>query len=232
MTILTCVVTHERLPYTRRCIESLLATWRPGDAIVVVDNASTDGTAAWLNSLLWPRRAGMMRVVLNRDNVFPGAATNQGWASGLDEAATYGLTFDLLHRSDNDIEYREGWQAEVEAAFLANERLALLGILNLHEDRGVNADHETGIEPVGQVGGNVVLPRRLWDLGMRWSERPWAPDHGEDAHMSQRAYKHGFVARLRRTVADNMAFCRYDDFPSYYDRTAAIRGIPDARRSV
>lgn len=232
MGILTCVVTHERLAYTVRCVESLLAAWRPGDGIVIVDNASTDGTPAWLNSLLWPRRAGIVRVVLNRDNVYPGAATNQGWSSALELADQHGLTYDLLHRSDNDIEYRPGWQAEVEAAFAGYEQLALLGILNLHEDRGLNLDDATGIDIVGTVGGNVVLPSRLWYAGMRWSERPWAPDHGEDNAMSQRAYKHGFVARLSRTVADNIAFNRYDDFPEYYDRTAAIRGIANARRSV
>lgn len=231
MAILTCVVTCDRLPYSIRTVESLLAAWRPGDAIVIVDNASTDGTVDWLAGLWEERRRGIVRVMLNPENRYPGAATNQGWDAVLAEGARYGISFDLLHRSDNDIEYLPGWQADVEAAF-TDPTLALLGILNLHEDRGLNLDDATGVERTGTVGGNVVMPRRLFEIGLRWSDRPWEPGFGEDGNMSHRAWRHGWVGRLNRTVANNIAFNRYDDFPDYYDRTALVRGLPDARRSV
>lgn len=211
--ILTCVVTHNRLAYTKRCVESLLATARPQDRLYVVDNASTDGTQAWLRTV-------SVGVIENRENRFPGAACNQVWDW---------RSADLLHRSDNDIEYLPGWQNEVERAFEADPDLALLGILNLHEDRDLDLSGESGIDIVDAVGGNVVTPGRL---GLRWSENPWAPGGDEDAEMSKAAARVGRVGRLRRTVANNMAFCRYDDFPDYYDRTAALRGIADARHSV
>src|SRR3954454_4454835 len=42
------VVTYNRLDLLTRCLEHLEAGSRPPDSILVVDNASTDGTAAML----------------------------------------------------------------------------------------------------------------------------------------------------------------------------------------
>ena len=66
----------------------------------------------------------------------------------------------------------------------------------------------------------------------RWTDRPWQYGGDEDSVICQQAGQHGQIARLNRTVANNMAFCRYHDYPAYYDRTAAVRGIDDAEHSV
>lgn len=42
------VVTHNRLPLLQECIAAVRSQSRPPSAVVVVDNGSTDGTAAWL----------------------------------------------------------------------------------------------------------------------------------------------------------------------------------------
>ena len=220
--ILSCVVTHDRLPLTKRCIGSLLATQRPEDRLVVVDNASTDGTQDYLRAL--PKDVA---VVLLPENRFPGAATNIGWDTGLRR-----WSLPLLHRSDNDIEYLPGWQDQVEAAFAENRDLVLLGILNLHEDRRIDATDETGIDEVDAVGGNVVMPRCRFRKGLRWGEEPWGVVHYEDSVMSHNAKRLGRVARLRRTVANNMAFNGALEFPEYYQRTAALRGIRDWQHST
>jgi glycosyltransferase involved in cell wall biosynthesis len=214
--IATCLVTHDRLPYTRRCIESWIATARPEDRLVIVDNASTDGTQEYLATLPLP-------IIHNLTNRFPGPATNQGWdmALGLWEP-------DFLHRSDNDIEYLEGWPDEAETAFAAHPTLALLGILNLHEDRqtGFPLAEPGAIEPCHRVGGNVVMRPALF------AEARWEEGFTEDGPMSEAGHRHGIVAMLVRTVAHNMAFGRYRDFPTYYDETARVRGISDAEHSV
>ncbi len=69
------VVTFGGLPLTRRCLESLLAgeTW-PRFEILVVDNASPDGTADYLLSLTDPR----VRVFLQERNLGFPAANNVG----------------------------------------------------------------------------------------------------------------------------------------------------------
>jgi glycosyltransferase involved in cell wall biosynthesis len=209
----TCVITHNRLAYSQKCIGSLLETQRPGDQLVIVDNASDDGTREWLATR-------PVKVIYNDTNRYPGAACNQGWDT---------LTTPLLHRSDNDIEYLPGWQDEVELHM--TEGVALLGILNLHEDIGHDPEPATGFDLVDAVGGNVVIPAALYP-SLRWDESPWGVVNFEDAAMSVIARQFGWVARLRKTVANNMSFCRYDDYPDYYQRTARIRGLGDARTSV
>lgn len=219
--ILSCIVTHNRLAYSERCVASWLATAGPDARLVIVDNASSDGTRNWLYRLHDPR----VRVSFLEANRFPGYACNFGWDRLLhdDPDAV------LLHRSDNDIEYLPGWREEVEAQFRAHPELALLGILNLHEDGEAEGD---GIAPVPRVGGNVVVPARLFRAGMRWNEAPWSHSVDEDGPMSDAAAVLGLVARLRRTVANNMAFGRFADFPDYYRETARLRGIADAEHSV
>jgi glycosyltransferase involved in cell wall biosynthesis len=210
--LLTCVVTYNRLALSQRTIGSYLDTVGSDATLVIVDNGSTDGTREWI--------ARFPHVILPQSNLYPGAACNRGWDYGLEFADA-----DLLHRSDNDIEYLPGWRAEVERTLTDWPEVSLLGLLNLHEDRGVDGRDETGIEPVPRVGGNVVMPARLYREGMRWREGPWQPGKDEDGPMSWAAAERGTVARLRRTVANNLAFCRALDYPDYYRETARVRGI-------
>jgi glycosyltransferase involved in cell wall biosynthesis len=223
MSILTVVVTHDRLPYTQRCVESLRDTT---GFLVVVDNASSDGTQEWLAS---DDCQADLAIQLDR-NLFPGAATNIGWHHGLKQFpdAT------LLHRSDNDIEYAPDWASVVEAAFGAHERLGLYGVLNLREDFPQGqpvAPHVVDGVTVNRywprLGGNVVMRRELWEGGLRWVPGPWRPGgQDEDGQMSAAVVEARFYhGNAVEAIASNIAFGRYHEFPSYYDRTAAVRGL-------
>lgn len=215
MNLLACVVTHNRFSYSRACVRSLRDTLRPGDRLIVVDNASTDGTA------------DLADIKLGR-NLFPGAATNIGWHHGLKTCDA-----DLLMRSDNDFEWLPGWRDEVEEAFTAFPDLALLGLHNRHEDY----DGEPPVKPVEQSGhtlnvewdqwgGNVVIPRRLYDKGVRWTPGAWAPGgKDEDSQLSALARTHGLVAGVVPTVCNNMSFHKFEDYPDYYTETARLRGL-------
>ena len=228
MRLLCALVTHNRLDYTQASLTSWAATAGPDDHLVIFDNASTDGTREWLER---PAAIAMAdTIILWPDNLFPGAAVNRAWHEGLKLGE-----FDLLQRSDNDIRYREGWRQEVESAFLAHPNLGQLGILNRHEDYD-DQQPVTRLEKNGyavnvewpRVGGNSVIPRRLWDDGLRWQPGAWVPNSAycEDAVMSAEIAARGLtVAELIPTVADNLSYHRYEDYPDYYDRTAAIRGL-------
>lgn len=224
MKIATCIVTFDRCEYTQRTVESYLATCKPGNALVIVDNGSTDGTRDWLETLSDPE------VIFNRGNVFPGAATNIGWAHLLE----LGYDADLLQRSDNDVEFLDGWQDEVEACFTAMPGLGQLGILNMHEDFPEGAPlqkHTEGGVTVNRafrsIGGNCVLRRDLWDRGARWHPGAWQPGgHDEDKRMSIEVCGHGYwFANVVPTVANNMSFHRYSEYPDYYTQTAQLRGL-------
>jgi len=71
------VVTWNGLEYTRQCLEAVLAdgSW-PNMEIVVIDNASSDGTVEYLKALAG--REMRLKLVLNESNRGFAAANNQG----------------------------------------------------------------------------------------------------------------------------------------------------------
>jgi rhamnopyranosyl-N-acetylglucosaminyl-diphospho-decaprenol beta-1,3/1,4-galactofuranosyltransferase len=83
------VVTHNRLSLLKRCVATLRAQTRPLDAIIVVDNASTDGTAEWL-----ARESGLK--VITQANL--GGAG--GFYTGM--KAAYDQGYDWLWCMDDD----------------------------------------------------------------------------------------------------------------------------------
>jgi glycosyltransferase involved in cell wall biosynthesis len=215
--MLSVIVAHNRLEYTKRTIESYLET--SGElgsrCLIVVDNASDDGTREWLDD-----RAD---VVLNDKNLFPGAAANIGWHHGLKA-----FDADLLHRSDNDVEYLPGWREEVEQTFERLPHLGQLGILNAHEDYpdGPPYEERWGLW-LTNPGGNSVIRREIYDEGFRWVPGTWRPGgNDEDTQASTEIMSRGWmVGRLQPTVANNISFHRFNDFPQYYRRTALLRGL-------
>ena len=63
---------HNQVEYTRKCVDSMLAYGTPLDRLVVIDNASTDGTRDYLDTLPLGGR------IYNRENLGCGVAWNQG----------------------------------------------------------------------------------------------------------------------------------------------------------
>lgn len=91
------ILTHNNLKYTQECLEALEATTE-GHQIVIVDNASSDGTPQYLQDL--EEQKAHVRVILNRRNVGFAAGCNQG------VAASRNGTICLLN---NDTVPMEGW---------------------------------------------------------------------------------------------------------------------------
>lgn len=63
---------YNQVEYTRQCIDSMRLCETPLDRLVVVDNASSDETLNYLNSL------PLGKVIHNKDNLGCGVAWNQG----------------------------------------------------------------------------------------------------------------------------------------------------------
>jgi GT2 family glycosyltransferase len=93
------VITWDNLAFTRMCLASLFAnTEYPNYELIVIDNASTDGTVEELQ-----RIAGAVphvRVILNDHNAGFGPANNQGLAAA---------TGDILVLLNNDTVVPRGW---------------------------------------------------------------------------------------------------------------------------
>jgi len=73
------VVTHDHLPVTKLCLESVIRnTAHPNHELIVVDNHSSDGTQAYLRYLT--SRYSHVRIALNPTNRGFAGANNQGIA--------------------------------------------------------------------------------------------------------------------------------------------------------
>jgi GT2 family glycosyltransferase len=98
-TVSVIVLTYNNLDYTRQCLRSILEkTIYPNYEIIVVDNASSDDTPAYLQSLA--HRESRVKVHLNTENVGFAAGNNQG--AGL-------ASGEILIFLNNDTIVPSGW---------------------------------------------------------------------------------------------------------------------------
>jgi glycosyltransferase involved in cell wall biosynthesis len=235
--LLICLVTYERLEYTKKTLRSLWATISD-DAdyfLVVSDNASTDGTQEYLKEL--QRRGRINMLVLNPENYYPGKACNIAWAKALE-------VYDATHlmRLDNDIQFVKGWNKRVEGYFKAIPELGQLG----YEHEAIEspeADLRKRIingyainEWPGCVGGPMIMKRKLWDTGIRYDETRWSdsgspklPVPQEDTKLSYAIKDRGYLVghtqeELGRTFANKV---NWKDYPEYYKKTMTERGYSD-----
>lgn len=110
------VITYNNLPFTRVCLESVLAsTGSPGYEIIVIDNGSTDGTDAYLGALA--ESHPHVRPVLNDTNLGFAPACNQGLALASGE---------VLVLLNNDVVVSRGWLTRL-TRHLADRRIGLVG---------------------------------------------------------------------------------------------------------
>ncbi|WP_339735842.1 glycosyltransferase [uncultured Gimesia sp.] len=106
------IVTHNQLPYTQQCIDSLRMRTDEPYELILVDNGSTDGTPDYFNSLADPQ------VILNSDNQGFPAAVNQGIA------AASGENILLLN---NDTLMTTGWLHRLLVRLYSNKEIGIVG---------------------------------------------------------------------------------------------------------
>jgi GT2 family glycosyltransferase len=132
------MVTSEGLVFTRLCLESLLAAESSIDfEVIVVDNASTDGTAEYLTDL--SRVDGRVRVEVNTRNIGFAAATNQ--AAALSRAG-------LIVFLNNDTVPVGEWLQRL-IAHLRDERIGLVGAVT--NRAGNEAEIEVSYRTYGEL---------------------------------------------------------------------------------
>jgi len=123
--VVALLVTRDGTPHLRRCLSALAAQTYPHLELLAVDNASTDGAQALLVDLLGPDRV----LLSDSDLGFAGAvdlALDALIARDL-AAATAARDDDLLLLVHDDLELEPDAVAELVAALVADERLAIVG---------------------------------------------------------------------------------------------------------
>jgi len=234
MEIVTTLITYDRLDLTKKTLESYIENTQLPNAFVVVDNASTDGTREYLQERF--EQGGIDRLVLNEENLYPGAACNMGWEIGLELLPNA----ELLHRCDNDLEFRSGWDLEVQECFEAFSDLGQLGTMNQEqefypEDNVIQLTTAPNGKSVNthwnNIGGPNVLRRSLWDEGLRYRGEKWyhngAPTAQEDVHLSLAVRAHGmFFANMLPLLVWHLGDRAFmlGEHEDYYRQTFTERG--------
>lgn len=234
MRLLICMVTHNRLDYTKVALQSLRDTLMVPAFIVVVDNASEDGTVDYLHRV----EGDLCDLVLtNTMNRYPGAACNRGWQMGLIRFphATH------LMRCDNDMEWLErGWDVEAREYFEVMPGLGQLGLMDMTDARDFpTVWHEEGGKKLNvgptNIGGTHIMRRELWDMGLRYRETPWqnvgGPTPQEDVFLSLDIKQRGLsFGNVEKQKCREMSYTDTDKYYDYYVRTFTQRGHePPAR---
>jgi GT2 family glycosyltransferase len=200
--IAVVVLTHNRVDLLRKCVENvLMGTSQLTREIIIWDNASTDGTADYLQSLDDPR----VRVVVNERNI---------GQNGYARAFRMTTSPYLVELDDDVVEAPREWDATLLAAF---KRLPKIGFLaadlvddpndrasyvryNVHQYRLVE---ENGVRllrgPAG--GGCAITSRELSDRvgGFRESKKHifWLEDETYIKDIEKIGYECAVLADLK-----------------------------------
>lgn len=228
MKLLTVMITHNRLAYTKQTLENYLSTVTVPQFLVVVDNASTDDTKEWLE--MQSSKGKINYLLLNDKNYYPGAAANFGWAKGLEfyPEATH------LMRLDNDMAFADGWSEVAKKYFDKIPKLGQLGLdygpMNDPEaDRFDEYENGMTYNPYpGNIGGTMIMRKEIWAQGIKYDTTPWSyskeiPTAQEDVKLSADI----FAAKWKfghSTVKLAWTIDNWEDYPEYYIKTMTDRG--------
>ncbi|MEI4789856.1 bifunctional glycosyltransferase family 2 protein/class I SAM-dependent methyltransferase [Bacillus sp. FJAT-53060] len=107
------MLTYNELHLTKKCIDSLKQHTRCDQyELIIVDNASTDGTKAYVREL--------------EDIIFIENEVNQGFAKGCNQGVKK-ATGDSILFLNNDTMVTENWLSPLREALFASERIGMVG---------------------------------------------------------------------------------------------------------
>ncbi len=170
------ILTYNGLHHSQRCIASLQSQTDVPWHAIVLDNASTDGTPAWLQALNDSR----ITVHCHSENLGVGGGRN--WL--LSRIVPDMRDDELVVFLDNDIEVSAGWVQPFLDAFTDEPKLGIAGrwafsMIVHHEWRDILSEHNSDPSPADTVQGCCFFVRGaaaravgLFDesLGRFWHE--------------------------------------------------------------
>lgn len=169
------------------CLDAVIAQARVGDEIIVVDNASTDGTVALV-------RERYPRVLLIEND------RNLGFAGGCNVALRQARG-DVFFVLDQDVVLREGWLDAMDEA-LADQTIGVAGCKLVYSDE----------QTIQHAGGMIDWPRAIPDhRGYR------KVDDGRWDESSDVDYVTGAAWGFRRDMLERVGELDEGFWPGYYE---------------
>lgn len=181
------VVSYNTSAYIERCLESLLALDYPQVEIIVVDNASTDGSVELLR-----RRFPQIDLIELPDN--------KGFAGGA-SVGLYTAGGDIVAAVNPDVRLDPGWMRAV-ASTLAREDVGIVGSRILYPDK----------KTIQHAGGVVHYPLATTSHIGRGEH-----DNGQYNVTKPVSFVTGAALAMRREVGRHLDFFDEEYFPMYYE---------------
>lgn len=159
-----CLITFNRLEYTKQSIQSILRTTQSKWKLTVVDNGSTDGTVEYLQKLYG--KSHINNLVCLDANIGVARAANIAWLKEPNARFFVKIDNDIIVKKDN-------WLFDMINLVKANTGLGLVGY-NVENKSYPLMENENGTrlrKTASNIGGAAVLiPSSTRNLIGYWSE--------------------------------------------------------------
>jgi glycosyltransferase involved in cell wall biosynthesis len=199
LTMSVVICAYNEQDWILRTLESLLQQQRRPEAIVIVDNASTDQTAARVQSFIDAHPEQHFKLVTETQKGLH-FAREAGWRV---------TDTDIVVMTDADITFPHDWLHIIERSFLDDPSLdALTGIIRFDDAPAfinwatAGTDHVFQPQSIGKWfnslyilnGGNSAYRRSVLEAVNGYADKP--REMLEDRYLSQVIQERGYKVRL------------------------------------
>jgi GT2 family glycosyltransferase len=195
------MLTHNNLDTTKKCLESFISSTKIPCQLIIIDNASSDGTPQYLLSLQ-NKKDYPLKVILNGEN--------KGFIRGINQGIAISKA-PYVCLANNDLIFTTGWLDEIILLFEKNSQIGILnpnsnnlGVLpisgaSLAEFSEKLRKKYSGvfIEMPFDIGFCMVIRRELIDKIGGLAEE-LCPMFFEDSDYSLRAHQAGYLVGVAR----------------------------------
>lgn len=187
------IVTFNRLDLTLKTLRNLMDVTDDPFNLIIVDNASTDGTVETLRKL---RKEHWFQSGEIQDFHLIENKENEGIARGRNKALAKS-TEDWLVTLDNDVELNDGWLSQSIKILSRHKNYGGIGVNFEHKEYPLKKDPD-GLEwqdkPLGNLGtACMAFPRSIHRLLGFFNYKDYSPFYGlEDSDWGMRVRVAGF----------------------------------------
>lgn len=222
------ILTYNKLEYTQKCIESIREHTAQGTyEIIIVDNASTDGTVGWLK-----QQNDIISIINNENLGFP-----KGCNQGIEVSKG-----DYILLLNNDVVVTKNWLNNMKIALDSSEKIGAVGAVSnycsyyqaipvnyktLEEMQafaeGMNVSDPSKWEQRIKLVGFCMLIKKQVVQEIGFLDERFTPGNFEDDDYSYRIIKAGYSMLLCRDVfIHHFGSTSFKDNPSHYNQLLNI----------